>query len=372
MKTTDYQKNFLTILAILFLFITTACATPTTRRLEVDEVAAEIEAQKQRRIALEAWIDNKRRLDDVAYKIFTKAVSLCEEKNSFSIGITIANKYMFSEDMQEAALSLYDISNVLKIIHVMKGSAAEQAGIQNNDIPVAINDWPVHVGEKAGSEFLKKLKDASKDSSQISLKTIRDGIEQIVEITPDKICDYGIALSNEDIINAFADGKRVVITRGMMHFTEDDTELALVVSHELAHNVMKHIEAKTKNYMLGSILDIIAAVYGVNTQGAFGNIAAQAYSKEFEAEADYVGLYMMALAGLDIDNAPKFWRHMAVIHPGSIKTNFTATHPATPHRFVALEKTVQEVKQKIEAGLPLKPELKKNTSSRQPNGKGKR
>jgi predicted Zn-dependent protease len=226
------------------------------------------------------------------------------------------------------------------------------------DIPLAINGWAVPVGKHAGTDFLSRLEQEVREGREISLKIMREDIEMTYDIVPDTVCAYRIVLSNQDIINAFADGENVVITRGMMRFTKSDNELSLVVSHELAHNVMKHISAKTQNLMLGTVLDVVAAVFGVNTRGTFGNLGAQAYSQDFEAEADYVGLYMMALTALDIESAPHFWRRMAAIHPGSIESDFMSTHPATPERFVALEKTVQEIKEKIASGEPLEPELK--------------
>ena len=41
---------------------------------------------------------------------------------------------------------------------------------------------------------------------------------------------------------AFADGTKVFLTRGMMRFAQSDEELALVVAHETAHNIMGHID----------------------------------------------------------------------------------------------------------------------------------
>ncbi len=50
---------------------------------------------------------------------------------------------------------------------------------------------------------------------------------------------------------------------------------------------------------------------------------------------------MLALANGNIEEAPNFWRRMAAEHPGSIQRNHAATHPATPERFVALEKNAR-------------------------------
>ena len=166
-----------------------------------------------------------------------------------------------------------------------------------------------------------------------------------------------INISESDAVNAFADGNQIVVTRGMLRFAQDDTELALIIGHELAHNVMGHINSKMINAIPGFLLDLAAGVLGgINTQGLFSKLTANAYSQEFEAEADYVGMYMMALAGLKFEGAPNFWRRMASIHPGSIQNNHMASHPATPERFLALEQTVAEIKGKLMRGELLTPE----------------
>jgi predicted Zn-dependent protease len=152
--------------------------------------------------------------------------------------------------------------------------------------------------------------------------------------------------------------------KGLMDFFKSDDEAALVISHELAHNSMGHLSAKKKNAVIagifGFVVDIAAAVGGVNTNGEFtkmaSNAGAGAYSVEFEQEADYVGLYFLAKSGYQIDNAPSFWRRMATID--SQKISLKSSHPATSERFIGLESAVSEINKKIENGLPLKPEMK--------------
>jgi predicted Zn-dependent protease len=99
------------------------------------------------------------------------------------------------------------------------------------------------------------------------------------------------------------------------------------------------------------------------------------YSKEFEAEADYVGLYLMARAGFAIEDTPNFWRRMAIAHPGSVKRGLAASHPPTPERFLALEKTVEEIDAKRARSEALLPEAgfqqprKPRPESRSPFGR---
>ncbi|MCZ6846760.1 MAG: hypothetical protein O7F69_12770 [Alphaproteobacteria bacterium] len=52
---------------------------------------------------------------------------------------------------------------------------------------------------------------------------------------------------------------------------------------------------------------------------------------------------------------------MAVIHPASIQSNHSSTHPSTPERFIALESAVEEIRTKLAAGLPLVPEVAVDT-----------
>lgn len=67
-----------------------------------------------------------------------------------------------------------------------------------------------------------------------------------------------------------------------------------------------------------------------------------------------MGLYLMARAGHDYRNAAAFWRRMATVDPKAIAQ--ASTHPTTSERFVALQKTVVEIDEKIAAGQPLLPE----------------
>ena len=68
-------------------------------------------------------------------------------------------------------------------------------------------------------------------------------------------------LTRDNIVNAFADGKSIIMTQGMMDYAKDDNELAIVVAHELAHNDRGHLDAKKKNTMImgsiGLILDLV-------------------------------------------------------------------------------------------------------------------
>ena len=178
-------------------------------------------------------------------------------------------------------------------------------------------------------------------------------------------CDgYRVELDPGKGLNAYADGSNVVLNAAMVDFAKNDTHLAFVMAHEFGHNIMGHLQAQQDNGTLGTIVgsvgDLFAFSRGYDTHGAFGkfgeNRARLSYSPEFEAEADYVGLYILARAGYPIEQAPDFWRLMSAKMPKSIYV--TTTHPNNAARTIAMEKTIAEIRAKQKAGEPLIPNIK--------------
>lgn len=300
------------------------------------------------------------RLMRVSYPLLTKGADLCGDDIRFTTGMALANQAtLLGEDFRESAQKAYQLSDQVQVMYVVPGSAADKAGIRTGDTLRYIDEWTIPTGADAVRQTLDQLQVRTQTGKPVRVDIIRKERGQSLLITPDRACAYPVVLGGGDEVNAYADGKQVIVQRGMMRFAQSDTELALVVSHEIAHNSMGHMRAKMTNYALGSILDIAAQVLlKVPTQGLFGNLGGNAHSQGFEAEADYVGLYIMAQSGGNIENAPQFWRRMATLSPNAIKSSHMASHPATPERFLALEETVKEIRAKQRSGKPLIPNLK--------------
>jgi predicted Zn-dependent protease len=233
------------------------------------------------------------------------------------------------------------------------------AGIlQERDLVLAVNDTNIREGKSGVQKINKMMADEDLIEKPTTFKISRGGVEQQVTITPKKSCAGRALAADSTSINAYADGQNVIVTTGMMNFAKQDSELALVIGHELAHNSRKHVEAKKKNAMLGMVLGaVVTGVTGVNVMGLGQGLGAGAFSQSFEYEADYVGLYHTARAGYDITDAPHFWRRMGAKHPAAIHLK-GSTHPSSAKRFVALEETVAEINAKKASGAPLVPEEK--------------
>lgn len=348
----------------LLLAALAGCATPQTRMPTVDSAAAQEETRKQREMVVEDYMNSYRRLQAVASRIVTAGTGLCADKVGPYYGLTAWNLEDFGKEWHDVVQSRFGVGDVASISSVAPGSAAEHAGVKTGDVVISVNGWTPPAGKGAVDKLMEKLAAEGKFGMPLEL-VVRRGAEEVkLSMMPGQACDFRVRLSPDDVKNAYADGKNIVIYKGMMDFFRTDEDVALVVSHELAHNAMRHIDAKKTNAMVGGLvgllLDVAAAAGGINTNGDFArlgsNVGAGVYSVAFEQEADYVGLYFMANAGYKIDDAAGFWRRMAT-------TNFKAitmksSHPTTPERFIAIETTVGEIRQKIENGQPLKPELK--------------
>jgi hypothetical protein len=348
----------------VLLVVLAGCATPQTRMPTVDSAAMQDETRKQREMVVEDYMNSYRRLQAVASKIVASGTELCADKVGPYYGLTAWSREDFGKEWHDVVQSRFGVGDVASISSIAPGSAAEHAGVKAGDVVVSVNGWTLPAGKGTVDKLMEKLAAEGKFGMPLEL-LVRRGAEEVkLSMMPGQACDFRVRLSPDDVKNAYADGQNIVIYKGMMDFFRTDEEVALVVSHELAHNAMKHIDAKKTNAMVGGLvgllLDVAAAAGGINTNGDFtrlgSNVGAGVYSVAFEQEADYVGLYFMANAGYKIDDAASFWRRMATTNSKAI--TMKSSHPTTPERFIAIETTVGEIKQKIESGQPLKPELK--------------
>jgi len=345
--------------AVLFL---SGCVAPTTQRAVLDEKAVAQESQKQKRLALQLEKERRERLDKVSVPLLINAVPLCEGRMVRAYGMRVANLFSYGKDFYAAVKEEYGWDEYVRVSQLTEEFPAQRAGLQVGDRLLTINGKKVPVGKKAAERTQKMLKKSAEQDGADQLRILRGTQESSISIAaPRQLCASAVSLVNNDIVNAFADGRQVLLTSGMMRFAVTDKELAMVVSHEIAHNIMGHVKAQQTNEMGGLLLDVVFISVGIPTN--FARLARQRNSADFEAEADYVGLYLMARAGMEIDGAEAFWRRMAVENPGSI--SHSSTHPATPERYLAIGTAVEEIHGKLRRGEPLLPELQQEEDEQQ-------
>ena len=346
------MSYFRFIKLLLIFALISSCAGPSTQRISIDSEALDAETRLQKKLSLQKVKARYERLQKVGYPILKNSSELCENTIN-SLGVMF-NAYVTSDKYSDIEKEVYEIDDRLLLTYVIPSSSAFKSGLRSNDEIVSINDIKATIDKEKFHKELEKLR-AKSDSLKVIYK--RQGEERVATFDPDLICNYPILLVQNDSVNAFANGSQIGITTGMIRFAEEDEQLGLVIAHELGHNIMDHISKLRTNSLLGTIVDLAAAYYGVNTQGVFGQAGARMYSQEFEAEADYVGIYYMERAGYSIDNVADFWRDMAVEHPGSINQSHASTHPATPERFLEINAAIEEIKEKKRLNQQLIPNV---------------
>ena len=343
------------LIILIFLLLGPACA-PTTRVPQISEEIAAQEAEKQRELAVLEFVKLYKRLQRVGFRILQANAPLCGKKIRYDWGFIYLTQESISKNYRQAYMHLYGIREYPTVLYVIPTSPAEKAGLKPGDVIYAVNNQHLLPGTKGIEKLSQVLR--HNHGEKIVLSIERKTKKLNIVIKPVCICDYPIILKNSDQVNAYADGQHVVVFSGMMRFLDSDDELALIIGHELAHNTMGHLQKQAVNRTIGTLLGaIVSELTGVNVTRIGTQTGQLLFSQEFEAEADYVGCYYAARAGYDVSGAAQLWRRMAATHPMAINLK-GSTHPSTAKRFLAIEKTAEEIKQKIKRGEPLIPEKK--------------
>jgi len=350
-------KSLIKFFIIIILF--SGCA-PVLKQPELSKEVIEEERERQQEIALFTQIDREIRLYKVGFPLLKGALNFYNKKPVVSFGILVHSSKNYKKEDLPIIRKKYIVEDTPTILYLHPEFGAYKAGLKINDKIIEINKKKITNLETL-SKVISEI-DPLKETVDFVVERDREILKFDVPIT--KICPFSFLLVTnpqiKDQINAYTDGQRIYVTPGLLRFVQSDTELAIVLSHEIGHAVLDHVQKTLGNRILGTIFDIaITVATGVSTQGIFGDIGALIYSKEFEKEADYIGTYIAAISGYDVSDAPNLWRRMAAEYPGSTKDIFLATHPSSPERYILIEKTVAEIKEKQEKGLPLTVELKK-------------
>lgn len=343
------------IISCVLLF--QGCA-PTTNVARGDVEDIQAEQRRQQALFMDTLWKRGARLADLAWPLKKHGAELCGEDVENQFGIIPVALDDVPGDYQDAVESEFLISDRPSVLHATHGSPAMLAGIELGDRFISVAGNPVATGNKATKRVHEQIAAAAETGSPVQFELSRGGITQSYTLTPEKVCSYNLELLPQDELNAFADGNTVYVTQGMMRFTENDQELQLVIAHEIAHNSEGHIDKKMGNSLLGALADLAAAAYGIDTQGIFSDLAGNVFSQDFEREADYVGMYLLARAGIGTAEVSNFWRRMAAEYPGNIKGTFTNSHPATAERYTNIDAAHQEIQEKRLNNLPLIPERK--------------
>jgi beta-barrel assembly-enhancing protease len=282
------------------------------------------------------------RLARVSSPLLLKNYGACKKLSRPLMGFTARNKFSYSPELADDAASALDLSDALQVVGVMPGSGAAKSGLQPGDILVSVDDHLMPQGPTAENDAPAILAPLIADESSIKLSVLRGEKKRTFTVQLTKACAFRVELGNTDIVNSFADGSRIMVTRGMIKFVESDEELAYVIAREMAHNALWHPDKLKSAAAARNIINALKPVYP-QPDSEHLTSKLKPVPKEMDALADRLALYMLKRSGYDIAGVIAFWQRLAKQFPQNISYSHTALHPATDYRIAAIEKTIAEI-----------------------------
>jgi beta-barrel assembly-enhancing protease len=215
---------------------------------------------------------------------------------------------------------------------------------------------------------------------------------------------FTIKVIDSDVVNAFAlPGGFFYVNSGLILHADEESELAGVMAHEIAHVCARHGTKQATKSEIAQLAMIPAMIFIPYTLAGYAiyqgmqfaiPMAFLQFTRTDEKEADYLGLEYMYKAGYDPNAFVSFFEKVAADEkkqPGTVPKIFS-THPPTPDRIEASQKEIATILpqrseyivttsefdvvkrrlQLIEANVkvndknPNKPQLRKKTSTQQP------
>ena len=161
---------------------------------------------------------------------------------------------------------------------------------------------------------------------------------------------FSFFVVNDPGINAFAmPGGYIGVNKGLILATQSEGELASVLGHEMAHVTQHHIARMQANstpnhlILLATLVAAALAARAGSSDGTFGAINAGigltvanqlSFSRDYEREADRVGMQYLAAAGYDVREMARFFQRLQQSEHlnGGDAYAFLRTHPVTVER----------------------------------------
>ncbi len=248
-----------------------------------------------------------------------------------------------------------------------KNSKEDVDAIGNRNVGKGVNLFSLEREISLGKGLAQEVERSSKliDDPVVTEYVNRDG-QNLVRNSDAKV-PFTIKVIDSDEVNAFAlPGGFFYVNSGLILRAQEESELAGVMAHEIAHVAARH---GTKNATKGEIMQwasIPAMIFIPYSMAGYAmyqglNLAIPLtflkFSRDAEKEADFLGLQYMYKAGYDPNSYVTFFERIQADEkrrPGTIPKVFS-THPPTPDRIENTQKEIARI-------LPAKQEYLVTTS----------
>ena len=255
------------------------------------------------------------------------------------------------------------------MIKVKPGSDEDVSAVGNRDIGKrGLGNWYSTDSEiKMGKQYADEVEKSTKFITDPVVTEYVNRIGQNIVKNSDCKVPFTIKVIDSDEINAMAlPGGFFYVNSGLLLAADEEAEIAGVMAHEIAHVCAHHAarEMTRMNYaQIGMVPLMIYLPYTWTGYGIYE--AAQLaipitflqFSREFEAQADYLGVQYMYRAGYDPQAFISFFEKVQALEkrkPGLVAKAFS-DHPQTPDRILHTQEEIARI-------LPAKDEYTVSTS----------
>jgi hypothetical protein len=241
--------------------------------------------------------------------------------------------------------------------HIKKGSEEDVSAVGQRNIGGRgignwySTNWEIGTGKQYSMEIEKS---SHLITDPVVVEYVNRVGQNIVKNSDAKV-PFTIKVLDTDEINAMAlPGGFFYVNSGLILACDSEDELAGVMAHEISHVAAHHAarEMTKMNYMqLGQIPLIIFTQgtwvgYGIYEAAQLAvPLTFLQFSREYEAEADYLGIQYLYKAGYDPQGMVSIFEKLSALEkhkPGALSKAFS-DHPATPDRIAAVENEIATI-----------------------------
>ncbi len=239
--------------------------------------------------------------------------------------------------------------------NVKKGSKEDVDAIGNRNTGKGLNFYSLEKEIAIGKQLAQEVERSSKLIDDPVVVDYVNRVGQNLVRNSDARVPFTIKVIDSDEVNAFAlPGGFFYVNSGLVLRAQEESELAGVMAHEIAHVTLRH---GTKNATKGQIMQMATiplillgpggwAGYGIYQAANFAiPLTYLKFSRDDERQADYFGLEYMYKAGYDPNSYVTFFERVQSDErrrPGTIPKVFS-THPPTPERIQNTQKEIAQI-----------------------------